>query len=190
MTVGYSTHSVHTTLLNGGGKLPLDVFEVDSGPSFGELGIDKSAALVDIEANFPTCCRYTENLPRLSCFHNHICFYDVVSFKMHSGDKNMFVGNGRIDLTPEHLKPFPSARKPHRFQLVTAAVGGHDAIKPRRVRCEKGLQVAQEVLQELRPWAIGFQNGPDWRAQFESAVLEVLLTWISLRPPTGATGEE
>jgi hypothetical protein len=39
------------------------VFEVDSGPSFGQLAIDKSAALVDIEANFPTCCRYAENIP-------------------------------------------------------------------------------------------------------------------------------
>ena len=79
----------------------------------------------------------------------------------------MFVGNGRIDLTPEHLEPFPSARQPDRFQLVTATVGGHDAIKPRRVRCEKCLQVAEEVLQELRLWAIGFQNGPDFRAEFD-----------------------
>src|SRR5262245_18559917 len=70
-------------------------------------------------------------------------------------------------LTPEHLKPFRSSREPDRFQLVTAAVGGHDTIKTRWVRREKRLQVAQEVLQELRLWAIGFQNGPDCRAEFD-----------------------
>jgi hypothetical protein len=77
----------------------------------------------------------------------------------------MFVRNGRIDLTPEDLKPFPSAREADRFQLVTAAVGGHDTIKAGRVRCEKCLQVAQEVLQEPRLWAIDFQNGPNCRAE-------------------------
>jgi hypothetical protein len=50
---------------------------------------------------------------------------------------------------------------------VTAAVGGHDAIKPFRVRSQKGLQVAQEALQELRLWAIGFQNCPDCRDEFD-----------------------
>ena len=151
----------------GDGKLALDVFEVHLGPSFGQFAIDKSTTLVDIEANFPTCCGYTENLSRLSRIHNHICLYDVVSFKAHGGDSNMFVGNGRIDLTPEHLKPFPSAWESHRFQLVTAAIGGHDTIKTRWVRREKRLQVAQEVLQELRLWAIGFQNGRDCRVEFD-----------------------
>src|SRR6516165_3452381 len=123
----------------GDGKLALDVFEVDLGPSFGQLAIDKSAALVDIEANPPTCCGYIEDFPRLSCIHHHIRFYDVVSFKAHGDDENMFVGNGRIDLTPEHLKPFRSARESHRFQLVTAAVGGYDTIETRWVRREKRL---------------------------------------------------
>ena len=58
----------------------------------------------------------------------------------------------------------PAGRESDRFEFVTAAVEGHNAVKPRRVRCEKGLLVAQEVLQERRLWAIGFQNGPGRRA--------------------------
>ncbi len=58
----------------------------------------------------------------------------------------------------------PAGRESDRFEFVTAAVEGQNAVKPRRVRCEKGLLVAQEVLQERRLWAIGFQNGPDRRA--------------------------
>jgi len=58
----------------------------------------------------------------------------------------------------------PAGRESDRFEFVTTAVEGHNAVKPRRVQCEKGHLVAQEVLQERRLWAIGFQNGPDRRA--------------------------
>ena len=44
----------------------------------------------------------------------------------------------------------PAGRESARFEFVTAAVEDHNAVKPRRVRCEKGLLAAQEVLQERR----------------------------------------
>ena len=80
----------------------------------------------------------------------------------------MFIGHGRIGLTPEHLQPFPAAWDAQRFQLVAANVESHDVIKPRRVRVDQSLLIAHEALQELRLWAIGFQNGTDSRAEFDS----------------------
>ena len=63
-----------------------------------------------------------------------------------SSDKNMLVGNGRIDLSPEHLKAFPSGRESDRFQLVTAGIGGYGAIKACRVLRNKRLQVAWRLM--------------------------------------------
>src|SRR3974377_2253390 len=116
-------------LLNGSRELALDVLEVGSVPAFGHLAVNKSAAGVDVEANLPPRRGYTHELrPRVGCADIQICFYDVVSLKAHSDDKNVFIGNGRIDLSPEHLKPFKSARVSDRFQFVKAGIGGHGAI--------------------------------------------------------------
>ena len=151
-------------LLSGSGQLALDGFEVDLGPSFGQHAIDKSAALVDFEANFPTGRGYAHEFSRLGRAHAQVCFYDVVSLKLDGVDGNVFVGNGRIDLSPEHFKAFASGREPDGFELVTAGVGGHGGIKPRRVLRDQRLHVAHVVLQKPRLRAVGFQNGPDWRS--------------------------
>ena len=103
--------------------------------------------------------RYTEHFPRLGCVHNHnhICLYDVISFETHSVNRNVFIRNSPIHLSPEQSKPFSSLRVPDRFQYLTAAVGGHEVIKSRRV-CEKGLQVAHEVAEQLRLRGYPFQK--------------------------------
>src|SRR5262249_22412664 len=155
-------------LLNVAGKLALDVFDVDLRPALSEFAIDKSTALVHIEAKFPTGGGDPQKFPLLSRIHHQIGFDDVVAFKAHGGDPDMFIGHGRIGLTPEHPQPFPTAWDAHRFQLVQANVGSPPVITPRRVRVDQSLQIAHEVLQELRLWAIGFQNGPDGRAEFDS----------------------
>jgi len=46
---------------------------------------------------------------------------DVVSRKTHIDNRNMFIGNSRIDLPPEHLKSFRPARVSNRFQFVKAS---------------------------------------------------------------------
>lgn len=92
-------------------ELAFDVFEVNLSPTFGQLAIGKSATLVDIDANPPTSRGNAQEFARLRCVYNQIRFHDFGSFEAHSGDGNMFVGNSRVDLTPEHPKAFPSARE-------------------------------------------------------------------------------
>src|SRR6516162_4292831 len=152
-------------LLNGSRELALDVLEIGSVPAFGHLAVNKSAAGVNVEASLPPRRGgYTHKLrPRVGCADIQICFYDVVSLKAHSNDKNVFIWNGCIDLAPEHLKPFRSAWVSDRFQFMKAGIRGHGAINSRHVRREERLREAQEVLQELRPWCIGFQNSSDGR---------------------------
>src|SRR6516225_8448447 len=151
-------------LLNGSHELPLDVLEGNSVPAFGHLAINKSVDGVDVEANLSPRSGYTHKLrPCVGCADLQVRFYGVVSLKAHSDDRNMFIGNGSIDLSPEHFKPFRSARVSDRFQFMEAGIGGHGAINSRQVRPEEGLRVAQEVLQELRLWGIGIQNSSDCR---------------------------
>src|SRR5215469_13648238 len=146
-------------------ELTLDILKVGLVPAFGHLAVNKSAAGKDAEPNLPPRSGgYTQNFsPRVGCADVEICFYDVVSFKTHSSDKNMFIGNGRIDLSPERLEPFRSARESNRFQFVKAGVGGHDAINSSRVRPQDCLREAQEMPEELGLWRIGLQNGPNCR---------------------------
>ena len=77
----------------------------------------------------------------------------------------MFIENGRIDLSPENLKPFGSARVSNRLQFMKAGVGTHDSINPGRVRREDHVREVQEVPEELRLWGIDFQNSSDSRTQ-------------------------
>ena len=79
-----------------------------------------------------------------------VCFDDVVSIKAYSVDENMFIGNGCVHLSPEHLEPLRSVRVSNRFQFMKAGVGGHGAINQSRVRREERLREVQEVPQELR----------------------------------------
>jgi hypothetical protein len=119
---------------------------------------------MDVEANLPPGRGYTHKLfARMRCADIQICFYDVVSLEAYSGDKNMFIGNGRIYLSPENLKPFRSARVPDRFQFMKAGVGGHGSINPSQVQREDRLREEQEVTEELRLCGIGFQNRSDCR---------------------------
>jgi hypothetical protein len=62
----------------------------------------------------------------------------------------MFIGNGRIHVSPENLKPFWSARVSNRFQFMKAGIWGHDSIDPCRVGREDRVREAQEVPEELR----------------------------------------
>ena len=133
-------------LLSGSSELALDIREVDLVPAFGHLAINKSAAGMDVEANLAPCRAYThELLSRVSCADVQICFYDVVSRKTHIDNRNMFIWNSRIDLSPEHLKPFRPARVSNRFQFVKAHVGAHDSINPSRVWRDDRLRKAEEV---------------------------------------------
>ena len=101
---------------------------------------------MDAEANLSPRRGCTHHLlPRVGCVDIKICLYDVVSLETHSNNENMFIGDGRIDLSPEHLKPFRSARVSDRFQFMKAGVGAHDSINPSRVRREDGLREVQEV---------------------------------------------
>ena len=119
---------------------------------------------MDVEANLPPRRGYThELLSRVGCADIQICFYDVVSLEAYSGDKNMFIGNGRIHLSPENLKRFWSARVSDRFQFMKAGIGGHDSIDPCQVGREDRVREAQEVPEELRLWGIGSQNSSDCR---------------------------
>jgi hypothetical protein len=77
----------------------------------------------------------------------------------------MFIGNCRIDLSPEYLKPFRSVRVSDRFQFIKAGIGANDSINPSRVRREDRLCEVQEVPEELRLWGIDFQNSSDSRTQ-------------------------
>src|SRR5271169_1068172 len=148
-------------------KLALNVLEVGSVPAFGHLAINKSAAVTDVETNLPPRRGYThELLSRVCCRHMQIGFYDVVSLEAYSSEKNVFIGNGSIHLSPKNLKPFRSARVPDRFQFMKAGIGGHDSINPSRVRREDRLREAQVVPEELRLWRIDFQNSSDCRTQF------------------------
>jgi len=105
----------------------------------------------------------------VGCADIKICLYDVVSLETHSNNENMFIGDGRIDLPPEHLKPFRSARVSDPFQFMKAGVGAHDSINPSRVRREDGLREVQEVPEELRLCGIDFQNSFDCRTQLNLA---------------------
>ena len=163
---GFSLESFHggNVLLSGSSELALDILEVGAVPAFGHLATNKSATGLDAEANLSPRRGYThELLSRVGCADILICFYDVVSLEAYSGDKNMFIGNGRIHLSPESLKPFWSARVSDRFQFMKAGIGGHDSIDPCRVGREDRVREAQEVPEELRLWGIGSQNGSDCR---------------------------
>ncbi len=95
---------------------------------------------MDVEANPPPRRVYAHKLlPRVGCADIHICLYDVVSHETHSDNKNMFIGNGRIDLSPEYLKPFRSARVSDRFQFMKAGLGAHDSIT---IRAGSGARIA------------------------------------------------
>ena len=113
---------------------------------------------MDVEANLPPRRGYTHKLrTRVRGADIQICFNDVVSLEAYSGDKNMFIGNGRIYLSPENLKPFWSALVSDRFQFMKAGIGGHDSIDYSRVRRDDRFREAQEVLEESGLWSIGFQ---------------------------------
>src|SRR5215469_2660410 len=149
-------------LLSGSSELALDIREVDLVPAFGHLAINKSTAGMDVEANLPPRRGYThELLSRVSCADVQICFYDVVSRKTHIDNRNMFIGNSRIDLSPEHLKPFRPARVSNRFHFVTANVGAHDSINPSRVWRDDRLRNAEEVPEWVGLWGICIQNSSD-----------------------------
>jgi hypothetical protein len=164
-------------LIQIAGELARDVLEVGSVPAFGHLAINKSAASVDLEANLPPRRGYTHKLLPVGSADIQICFYDVVSLEAHSVDKNMFIGQGRIDLSPEHFKPFRSAGVSDRFEFMKAGVRGHGAINSRQVRREERLRETQEVLQELRLCGICLQNGPD----FADIVPSPLSPWKAVR---------
>src|SRR6516164_9569360 len=133
-------------LLSGSSELTLDIREVDLVPTFGHLAINKSAAGMDVEANPPPRRTYThELLAGVGCADIQICFYDVVSLEAYGGDKNVFIGNGCIHLSPENLKPFWSSRVSDRFQFMKAGIGGHDSINPSRIWRENRLREAQEM---------------------------------------------
>ena len=103
--------SCGNVLLSRSSELALDIREVGLVPAFGHLAINKSAAGVDVEANLPSGRGYThEFLSSVGCADIQICFYDVVSLEAHIADKNVFIGNGRVHLSPENLKPFWSVR--------------------------------------------------------------------------------
>jgi hypothetical protein len=151
-------------LVTWSSELALDILEVDSVPAFGHLAVNESAAGMDVEANLPPLRGYAhELLTRVRCGDIQICFYDVVSLETYTGDSNMFIGNGRVHLSPENLEPFWSARVSDCFQFMKAYIGGHDSIDVSRVWREERVREAQEVLEELGLWAIGFQNGSDCR---------------------------
>jgi hypothetical protein len=131
---GNFARSCGNVLLNGSSELALDVLEVGPVPAFGQLAINKSAAGEDVEANLPPCRAYThEVFSRVGCADIQICFYDVVSLKAYSVEKNVFIGNSRIHLPPENLKSFWSAWVSDRFELMKAGIGGHDSIDASRV---------------------------------------------------------
>ena len=111
---------------------------------------------MDIEANLPPRRGYAHDLRHVGSADTQIRFDDVVSRKAHSSDKNMFIGNGRIDLSPERLKPFPPARVSDLFQFMKASIGGYGAINSQQVRSEERFREAQEVLEELGLWSIPF----------------------------------
>src|SRR5215469_9365248 len=142
-------------------QLALDILEIDLVPAFGHFAINVSAARMDVEADLPPRCRYIHDLPHVGPADIQICFDNVVSLKTHCDDKNMFIWKGRIDLPPERLKRFRSARVPDRFQFMKAGVGGHDAINHSRVRRDDRFREAQEMPEELGLWSIGFQDSSD-----------------------------
>ena len=134
-------------LRNGFRELALYVLEIDSVPTFGYLAINKSAAGVHIEANLPPRRGYTHDLRRMGSADIEVCFDDVISIKTHSDDENMLIGNGRVDLSPEHLNPFPSGWVSDRFQFMKTGVRGHGAINQSQVRREERIREVQEVPQ-------------------------------------------
>jgi hypothetical protein len=100
--------------------------------------------------------------------YHQVGYDDVVAFEARGSDRDLFIGHGRIGLTPKHPESFQTAWDPHRFQLVQANVGSRHIIKPRRVRVDQSLQIAHEALQEPGLWTIGLQNGSNCWAEFDS----------------------
>ena len=124
-------------LLSGSSELTLDIREVGLVPAFGHLAINKSAACTNVEANLPPCCGDIHELfSRVGCADSQICFYDIVSLKAYSVDKNVFIGNSRIHLSSENLKSFWSAWVSDRLQFMKPGIRGHDFIDASRVRRE------------------------------------------------------
>src|SRR5215468_1719595 len=103
-------------------QLALDILEIDLVPPLGHFAINVSAARMDVVADLPPSCGYTHDLRPVGSADIQIRFDDVVSLKAHSDDKNTFIGKRRIDLPPERLKRFRSARVSDRFQFMKAGV--------------------------------------------------------------------
>ena len=124
-------------LQRGYRELALDIPKIGLVPAFGHLAINKSAAGTDVEANLPPRSAYAHELfSRVGCADSQICFYDIVSLKAYSVDKNVFIGNSRIHLSSENLKSFWSAWVSDRLQFMKPGIRGHDFIDASRVRRE------------------------------------------------------
>jgi hypothetical protein len=151
-------------LQRGYRELALDIPKIGLVPAFGHLAINKSAAGMDVEANLPPRSAYAHELfSRVGCADIQIYFYDVVSLEAHSGDRNMFIGNRCIHLSPKNLKPFWPAWVSDRFQFMKPGIRGHDAIDASRIWRDDRLGEAQVVSEESRLRRIGSQNSSDCR---------------------------